>query len=761
MFTATQAGTIAGGGHDNGSGPNDNLGTDILGFAWVRPLHARYPMIRLLAPVSLLCSLALSLSCGGRGSNPTDAAPTRPDTAAHTQRSHQETRPKAERPLAWEGIPVRWDSSTRLGALPAGQVWVFDGGRRRPMASEEARRQGFTIIDLGDDWTPVLLTEHQPGDPEPKPLPYRQRYLDLANDRTDHQGKALAPGVHNHLELYGIPPTPSVIRRRLLDTGLRACLADVDRESLRSLKSGVTAWGFRNVIRQAEVLEDVSKRLVRRHRLASAQELPRIPGGKQLAARLLAAATRANAVRGALHVLRCEGMLKSRQPWPPGDEIWQALTAYERKHMILGNGMLSPALAREMAREADEADADSFRRVLRERTVHAAQVLEDGSAQKIQKTYSGTDLKERPLPNLVKEVQEAAIEALGLTSAAATRSFLTGVPAPILIDLKVALRLPPKPAYYEGAQMDLEVIISRGDVYYDPPIDENGNRRSQPRARLPSFTVWHLWRGQRIPLVRWPTTVGGWNDELKEGQVYLRYKPSKVGERVWRDIIAAPVWIPPPTTPPREILRGRKVNADQMGPGHLSAYGLVAAFHLWPQPRGESVTYADQGIRSHGSYNYRSIRAGYSHGCHRLYNHQAIRLFSFLLHHRAHERVGLEPYPYMHRFEHEGRTYKIKVDNRGYIYRLKRPIPVTVTRGRVLGTLSQPLSEYLPKPGVVYRAPDDAQPDPGAEPEKAAVGAPDGGVMPMPRPSPAPPPPRRTPGPSPPGPVARPTPGQP
>ncbi|MDY0004961.1 MAG: L,D-transpeptidase [Polyangia bacterium] len=695
---------------------------------------------------AIFCSVITALSCEGRGADRggySDDAASRslPIAAPPWADARAASRPAVKTRPSAKGTPVLWNETSGLEALGADKVWAFEAGARYPQSEEEARRQGFTVIDLGDEWTPVLFTEHQAGDQEPRPLPYRQRYLDLANDRTDHHGKPLARGASNHLELFGIPPTPSVIRKRFLDAEMRTCLAQVDRESLGSLRTGITAWGFKGAARNAESLEEVARRLVRKHRLAGPEELPRIRGGKALLGRLEAATKRARAVKAALGVLRCEGMLKSRAPWPPGDELWQALSSYERKHMILGQGVLSPEVAREMARDADEADADAFRRVLRERAVHAAQVLEDGSALKLQKTFRRSDGRDEPLPNLVKQVKEATLQALGLTSASAIRSFLTATPAPVLRALKVAVKLPPKPAYYQGKEMDLEVVISRGDIYYDPPIDENGDRRSQPRARLPALTVWLAWEGQRIPLVNWRTTVGGWNDEIKEGQVYLRYKPSKVGERIWRDIIAAPVWIPPPTTPPKEILKGRKVNRDQMGPGHLSAYGLVAAFHLWPQQRGNTVTYVDQGIRSHGSYNYRSIRAGYSHGCHRLYNHQAIRLFSFILRHRAHERVGLEPYPYRHQFEHDGRTYKVQVDNRGYVFRLLRPIPVNVTRGRILGSLTQPISEYLPKPGVVYRPPDDPLGDAPVSPAGTNAQPAEPGVRPMPAPG-APPPPR-------------------
>jgi hypothetical protein len=162
------------------------------------------------------------------------------------------------------GVPVVWNSDTRLTRLKAGQVWVFHQGRRYALPVAEAEKQGFTVLDLGDDWTPVLFTEQSPGDARPIRLPYRKRYLDLANDRTDRRGRKLRKGRSNHLELYGIPPTPSVIRRRLGDRQRRACYAKVDRQALKAFKSRVSAWGFGFAMRKAQALRNLASRKLRR-----------------------------------------------------------------------------------------------------------------------------------------------------------------------------------------------------------------------------------------------------------------------------------------------------------------------------------------------------------------------------------------------------------------------------------------------------------------------------------------------------------------
>ena len=84
------------------------------------------------------------------------------------------------------------------------------------------------------------------------------------------------------------------------------------------------------------------------------------------------------------------------------------------------------------------------------------------------------------------------------------------------------------------------------------------------------------WRGEKVPLVRWRTTVGGWRSELaSDGQEYYRYKGSDIGPRVWHHIVAAPVWIPPTSSPLASFVKEKRVNGiyqrvtnyDETGPG--------------------------------------------------------------------------------------------------------------------------------------------------------------------------------------------------
>ena len=66
----------------------------------------------------------------------------------------------------------------------------------------------------------------------------------------------------------------------------------------------------------------------------------------------------------------------------------------------------------------------------------------------------------------------------------------------------------------------------------------------------------------------------------------------------------------------------------------------------------------DEGIRTHGSVDYMSIMRRHSHGCHRMHNHIAVRLMSFVLEHRPHTRYGQQPMVYRREFEFEEVTVR-------------------------------------------------------------------------------------------------------
>ena len=149
----------------------------------------------------------------------------------------------------------------------------------------------------------------------------------------------------------------------------------------------------------------------------------------------------------------------------------------------------------------------------------------------------------------------------------------------------------------------------------------------------------------------------------------------------------------------------RVVNYDELGPGYLSAYGLVAGYFVQPGRNGRPDW--DNGIRAHGSSQYLSMYSpeGYSHGCHRLPNHIAIRLYGFILRHRPMRPLGDQGMGFARQFLFKDSVYEIRLPSRGYSYQLDPPVPVEVLEGDIKGTLKKPVLTYVPKPGITYPGP--------------------------------------------------------
>jgi hypothetical protein len=376
-------------------------------------------------------------------------------------------------------------------------------------------------------------------------------------------------------------------------------------------------------------------------------------------------------------------------------------------------------------------------RVVDERTVAGAGILEDGSAAKWKPSFRWTDSqgKEHPLRDMVSEARAAVTAALDLATPESARKQLDrlgDLSGGNFDNLLVAVKLPPPPEYYTE-NMKFDVVIDRGDVWYDFPFDAEGNRLAQPRERYPHFTLYAVTGEQKIPLVHWRTTIGSWRSEMYNGVEHYKYKESDVGDRVWKDIVAAPVWIPPATTPPRELLKRKwkdgkvrtLVNYAEFGPSYTSAYGLVAAYNIKEIKNADGTWKADfdNGVRVHGSVDYMSILRRFSHGCHRLYNMSAVRMFSFILAHREFTREGQIKLGFGREFQHEGATHKISLKTRGYRYGLAEPIPVHVLEGRIRGDRKSPVDGYIPKP-TPAAAPGDTLSSEAPAADSAAAEAP-------------------------------------
>jgi hypothetical protein len=576
---------------------------------------------------------------------------------------------------------------------------IVDGGNvAGEVCAENAAARGLTAIDLSGDWTPLVFRQ----DPAvTSRQPYRNAYLALADERLRELPRNVPR--EKYLELYGIFPTFRVLAERLEDAERHACHEAIDDTALGEISGVMRPWGEMadTQRRRATNLQHLRTRLERARvakGLASIADLAADPEFGRMYAQYDQHRKPFEAIVATQAHLVCDGLLRGR--YREGAFDWQtsaALREFQRMHMVVGAGFLDDPTREALALDSREADFRAVLRTLRERVVSATGLLEDGSAARSWGTVLGRQLDPPevraevgqpaapdPAPDLVSPATEAAARALGWTDPAAAQAYFARPDLP----LSVAIRLPPLPAYH-SSHMDLRAEIDRGDVWY-----EFGSRGRQPERR-PILTLYVRHEGREIALVRWSTTIGGWKPETREdGTVGLKYKNSPAGERIWRDVIASPAWLPPVGTPDSDLVRNGRPNHSILGPGYRSAYGLAMVMHhrvMEPSDEGEETTFLDEGIRAHGSVSYRSIIQGTSHGCHRLYNHLAVRLTSFLISHRNHSTRGHLPASWRRTVVLEdGANAEFEVRSRGYLFELTPPIQVNVLDGNIRGPLSNP-----------------------------------------------------------------------
>lgn len=600
--------------------------------------------------------------------------------------------------------------------LEAPVVFWKDGQAQGEVDAAKADEEGHLLLNLGEDWTPYLFTETSSPDEEPKPNAYRATYLALARgefpkDRYGHRAKK-----GQYLELYGISPTLTLLRERFRKVRALQCAQELDLTPLQKFDGFLAYKNGRRAARRLaryELLKPQMSALVARAGVESLDQVTRAQAADdaqwEKVEEYRTLAPEIEAIAAAQARLDCEGFFKGLGRYKPGLFDWrthEALAEFERRHRVYGWGFLGDDTLAVLRKTPQEAEQDAVIRVLTERAMHAAKVIEDGSTSTLRdgepRTYQAEDGTERQIPNLEAELRERVIEAFGLQTPESTYAWLDSL-GDISAERVVALPGVELPPYYSDA-MDLSVTIDRGDVWYEFPFDEEGKPRSQPVSRRPRLTLFVHYNGQKIPLARFGTTVGGWRTEFIDGAVVWKYKDSPVGKRVWSRIAAAPVWVPPESTPPRAMLTKQRdgtyeVDYQTTGPSYASAYGLVAAYHrkYYRSPDGKIHLGGDEGIRTHGSVDYMSIMRRHSHGCHRMHNHIAVRLMSFVLEHRPHKRVGQQPMVYRREFEFEDQVYVMEFDKGGYNFVLDEPMFVEVLPGRVRGQVKEPIAFALPR----------------------------------------------------------------
>jgi len=294
-------------------------------------------------------------------------------------------------------------SAASFAALgPAGDaarcapVPIYEGGAPRGgVCPADAPARGLVVVDLRDDWVPLPIAD----------TPYAEAWVALANERFDVEGLGRRAASDRYLEVWGIPPSLSILRARLEDAARHACDDAIDDGAL----------------------------------LASA------PAPGQRAPR--------DVVRVAQAHLACAGLLDGRRAGGRLDAATaRALALFQRREALLSPpGALDEDTRARLAASSRARDFAALERALIERVVEAAGLLEDGSAH--------WDAWARGAPDVVEPAARAALVALGLDDEGVAAERLRALPPFAAVALRV-------PAYHDP-NMDLFAEIELGEPIDD------------------------------------------------------------------------------------------------------------------------------------------------------------------------------------------------------------------------------------------------------------------------------------------------------
>ena len=649
--------------------------------------------------------------------------------ADHGRAPARRAPPKPARPPIPQRKPV--------AALAAGETYVYEGGVARRDTIAAARAAGLLDVDLGDGWAPFILQDGEGEDA--KPNAYRETFVGLANDRLDADGDEARPGEHNFLEVFGIPPSLSVLAARVeadASPAREACVDAVDRQGLEQWTGDVIYLDRDRARREYEqALQDaawVDKTIAasarrggpdggaaaavpREKALEALRADPKLRGARRPhAARAGAPAGRAR--DAGAHVVR--GPADRAQPPHAGMydlQSHEALATWERKHDIFGWGFVGGETLGMLLRPTRPLSLEAFKRVLAERVADAAGIVEDGSINLIKRknpiTWRDSADAARPVPNLIDDHVNALLAAIGVATPEDMIAFLRAH--------KDALARPARRV--QGAAAARVLPARRGRVAHEgvgadrsrrhlvrPAVRREGQAdRAAPRPLPAPDPVVRLARPEDPARpVADDDRVVAQRDARRRQRLHevqeLGHRPARLeDDRRDAGLDSARRHAREGSADDQGAgSQGRSGDDRQHGrdgPGYQSAYGLVMGIHVDPKRGG-----FDNQIRTHGSVDYTSIARRFSHGCHRLVNNRAVRLFDFVLRHRPFKRVGNVPLNLKKRFEVDGEDYKYAIKTRGYYYELPEPIQVTVLEGKIMGDVKKPITAYVRKPGVDY-----------------------------------------------------------
>ena len=126
----------------------------------------------------------------------------------------------------------------------------------------KADEEGHLLLDLGEDWTPYILSEASSPDEEPKPNQYRPTYLALARGEFPKDRHGYRAKKDQYLELYGILPTLSLLRDRFTEVSNTVLEIREYRESLMQLRADSPPDSTRAIDSHLSLLRDIEGTLM-------------------------------------------------------------------------------------------------------------------------------------------------------------------------------------------------------------------------------------------------------------------------------------------------------------------------------------------------------------------------------------------------------------------------------------------------------------------------------------------------------------------
>ncbi|HVR60596.1 MAG TPA: hypothetical protein VMU50_01790, partial [Polyangia bacterium] len=209
-------------------------------------------------------------------------------------------------------VPESEALKAREDLPPEKRALVIVDGQERWVDAAAIASAGYTLVDLRDDWTPFIFAEQMTPDGQPLPNRYRRIFIGLANDQLDNDGEPLPPGEKNYLELYGIPPSLSVLRARFVGDAEHPCHDQQSADVLDAVET-VSYVAPKDIKREERRLARLRQELELARRKAHVKTLDALAAKRpELAVKVKFVAKRAAekpAMAAVEKRLACEGLL--------------------------------------------------------------------------------------------------------------------------------------------------------------------------------------------------------------------------------------------------------------------------------------------------------------------------------------------------------------------------------------------------------------------------------------------------------------------